>query len=182
MHFVMLANIAGDLAKTAEDITRQFGVRWDLFLAQCVSFLVVAGLVTRYAYRPILQVLEERRTRIQEGLANADKIKAELALTQTARRQALEEAEAQAAKVIEEARAAAARLLEVETQKAIAAANQIIAKARQANEAELARMKAELRKEVGRLVVETTAKVTGKVLTLDDQQRLAEATNKELAA
>ena len=43
-------------------------------------------------------------------------------------------------------------------------------------------MLAELRREVGRLVVETTAKVTGKVLTPDDQKRLAEETNRELAA
>jgi F-type H+-transporting ATPase subunit b len=43
-------------------------------------------------------------------------------------------------------------------------------------------MLADLRREVGRLVVETTAKVTGKVLTSDDQKRLAEETNRELAA
>jgi F-type H+-transporting ATPase subunit b len=43
-------------------------------------------------------------------------------------------------------------------------------------------MLAELRHEVGRLVVATTAKVTGKVLTLDDQKRLADETNRELAA
>jgi F-type H+-transporting ATPase subunit b len=55
-------------------------------------------------------------------------------------------------------------------------------KARQATEAEHARMLADLRREVGRLVVETTAKVTGKVLTSDDQKRLAEETNRELAA
>ena len=55
-------------------------------------------------------------------------------------------------------------------------------KARQATEAEHARMLAELRREVGRLVVATTAKVTGKALTLDDQQRLTEETNRELAA
>jgi len=71
--------------------------------------------------------------------------------------------------------------LEVETQKAIATANDIISKARQANEAELARMKTELRREVGRLVVSTTAKVTGKVLTADDQNRLAEETTRQLA-
>jgi F-type H+-transporting ATPase subunit b len=35
---------------------------------------------------------------------------------------------------------------------------------------------------VGRLVVATTTKVTGKVLTLEDQKRLAEETNRELAA
>ncbi|MDB6024755.1 MAG: synthase subunit b, partial [Verrucomicrobiales bacterium] len=36
--------------------------------------------------------------------------------------------------------------------------------------------------EVGRLVVETTAKVTGKVLTADDQKKLAEETSRQLAA
>jgi F-type H+-transporting ATPase subunit b len=43
-------------------------------------------------------------------------------------------------------------------------------------------MLAELRREVGRLVVATTTKVTGKVLTPDDQKRLAEETTRELAA
>ena len=43
-------------------------------------------------------------------------------------------------------------------------------------------MKTELRREVGRLVVSTTAKVTGKVLTADDQNRLADETNRQLAA
>ena len=43
-------------------------------------------------------------------------------------------------------------------------------------------MKEELRKEVGRLVVQATAKVTGKILTMDDQKRLAEEANRQLAA
>ena len=71
---------------------------------------------------------------------------------------------------------------EQETQKAIATAQAIVEKAQQAARNEHARMLAELRREVGRLVVETTTKVTGKVLTLDDQKRLAEETTKELAA
>ncbi len=55
-------------------------------------------------------------------------------------------------------------------------------KARQASEAELARMKTELRREVGRLVAATTAKVAGKVLTPQDQQRLIQEANREMAA
>jgi hypothetical protein len=39
-----------------------------------------------------------------------------------------------------------------------------------------------LKREVGRLVVQTTATVTGKVLTSEDQQRLAAETEKQLAA
>ena len=98
------------------------------------------------------------------------------------RQEALAQANAQALKLIEEARAAAARVQEQETQKAIAAAKSIVDKARQATEAEHARMLAELRKEVGRLVVRTTAAVTCKVLTPEDQRRLAEETAKVMAA
>ena len=94
----------------------------------------------------------------------------------------LNQASAQGLKMIEEARAAAAKVQETETQKAIAAATDIVTKARQATEAEHARMLAELRREVGRLVVTTTGKVTGKVLTPDDQNRLAEEANRQLAA
>ena len=51
-----------------------------------------------------------------------------------------------------------------------AMANDIVTKARQASEAELVCMKAELRKEVGRLVVATSAKVTGGILTAEQQR------------
>ena len=102
--------------------------------------------------------------RIAAGLANAEKIKAELTRTEAARLEILNKANAQANKLIEEARAAAARVQEVETQKAIAAAADIVTKAKQAAEAEHARMLADLKREVGRLVVDTTSKVTGKIL------------------
>ena len=70
---------------------------------------------------------------------------------------------------------------EEETQKAIAAAEQIIIKAREAAAQDTRAMLAELKREVGRLVVQTTATVTGKMLTPEDQQRLAEETQKQLA-
>ena len=70
----------------------------------------------------------------------------------------------------------AARVQEQETQKAIAAAEQIIVKAAKPPPQDHARMLAELKREVGRLVVQTTATVTGKILTPEDQRRLAEET------
>ena len=90
-------------------------------------------------------------------------------------------ANVQAIKLIEEARNAAARVKEQETQKAIAEAEQIIVKAHDAAEQDRARMMVELRREVGRLVVSTAANVTGKILTPDDQRRLAEETTRTLA-
>ena len=84
--------------------------------------------------------------------------------------------------MIDDARAAAARVQAEETRKATAAAEQILVRAREAADRDRARMLAELKQEVGRLVVQTTATVTGKILTADDHQRLAEETARQLAS
>jgi F-type H+-transporting ATPase subunit b len=175
MNVIMFGGIIGDTA-------REFGVDWPHFIAQVISFSIVAFLLHRFAYKRVLDMLEERRHLIAESVANAEKMKGELAKAEAQRQETLNQANAQAVKLIEEARAAAARVQEVETQKAIAAAEQIIAKAREAAAADHARMLAELKREVGRLVVQTTATVTGKILTPEDHQRLAEATTKQLVA
>jgi F-type H+-transporting ATPase subunit b len=54
--------------------------------------------------------------------------------------------------------------------------------ARRCAERDRAEMLTELRREVGRLVVQTTASVTGKVLTPEDHRRLAEETARQLGA
>jgi len=165
-----------------ERVVTTFGVDWPHLLAQVVSFCIVCFVLYRFAYRPILKMLEVRRQQIAQGLANAEQIKAELARTEALRQEVLAQANAQANQFIEEARAAASRLQEQETQKAIAAAEQILAKAREAAAQDYDRMLAELKREVGRLVVQTTATVVGKILTPEDQKRLAEETAKELKA
>jgi F-type H+-transporting ATPase subunit b len=180
--FVILASTGSDLAETGARIATDFGLAWPYFIAQCLSFSIVAFCLHRLAYRPIQRVLEDRKQRIAESLASADKIKVELARTEEQRKQVLGDAGAQAAKIIEEARAVAERELAKRSQEAIATAEQIIAKAREAAAADHARMLGELKREVGRLVVETTARVSGKVLTMDDQHRLIAETNKQVAA
>src|SRR5258706_1836110 len=127
-------------------------------------------------------MLEYRREQIAESLKNAEKTRLELANAKNKAQEIADQANIQANNLILEARAAAARVQEQETQKAIAAAEQIIAKAREAAAQDRERMLTELRREVGRLVVDTTTKVTGKILTPDDQKRLAEETSRQLAA
>ena len=157
-------------------------IEWRILLAQTISFLIVLFVLWRFAYRPVFAMLEARRQKIADAMADADKIKAELARTEADRQKILADAGDRANKLIDEGRAAAARVRADETQKAIAAAEQIITKAREAAAQDHARMLSELKREVGRLVVQTTATVTGKVLTPDDQKRLAEETEKQLTA
>jgi F-type H+-transporting ATPase subunit b len=134
-----------------------------------------------FAYKPILKMLEARRQQIASGLANAAKIKAELDRIEIQRQDVLTKAGADGKQLVDDARAAAARVQVEETRKATAAAEQILVRAHEAAERDRAAMLAELRREVGRLVVQTTASVTGKVLTPDDHRRLAEETARQLS-
>ena len=164
------------------DTADTFGWNPWLFLSQVISFAIVAFLLRRFAYKPILAVLEERRRKIEEGQLNAEKIKKELAEAEKRYQEILAKANADAQKMIDEARQSSARLADRKEQEAIMAAEQILAKAREASILEHGRTMAELKREIGRLVVDTTAKVTGKVLTSEDQRRLQEEAARNLAA
>jgi F-type H+-transporting ATPase subunit b len=162
-------------------IAQTFGVDWPHLIAQIISFCIVCIILQRFAYKPVLNMLALRRQQIAESLADSERIKADLARNELQRQQILAKANAQARQLIEEAHTAAARVQQVETEHAIREAEQIIGKAREAAGQERVRMLAELKGEVGRLVVQTTATVAGKILTDDDQRRLAEETEKQLA-
>jgi F-type H+-transporting ATPase subunit b len=178
---IIIAAAAGGLSQTLHDTAETFGWNPWLFLSQVISFLIVALLLRRFAYKPILAVLEERRRKIEEGQLNAEKIQKELAEAEKRYQEILAKANADAQRMIDEARESAAHLSERKQQEAIAAAEQIIAKAREAAALEHDRTMESLKRELGRLVVETTAKVTEKVLTPEDQRRLQEEAARQLA-
>src|SRR5437762_8632215 len=181
MALLILAT-TGSVMDTVRDTADTFG--WDpkLFFSQVISFIIVAYLLKRFAYKPILGVLEQRRQQIADAQLNAEKIKQQLAEAEQRHAEILAKANAQAQKMIDEARESADHVAERKEQEAIAAAEQIIAKAREASVIEHEKTMAELKRELGRLVVDTTAKVTGKVLTADDQRRLQEEASRQIAS
>ncbi|MGI8432626.1 MAG: F0F1 ATP synthase subunit B, partial [Chthoniobacterales bacterium] len=161
-------------ANLVTETADSFGFDVRIFLSQVISFVIVALLLKQFAYKPILGVLEERRQRIAEGLLNAEKIKEQLAEGEQRQKEIFAAANATAQKMIDEARASAGVIAERKQQEAIVAAEQILAKAREASALEHKRTMSQPKRELGRRVVDTTAKVTGKVLTAEDQKRLQE--------
>src|SRR4026209_572025 len=104
-----------------EEIARTFGVDWTHLLAQVVSFSIVCAVLYRLAYTPILKRLEARRQQIAGGIANAEKIKAELQRIELERLAILTKAGEEGRRLIEDAPTAVARVQAAETQKATAA-------------------------------------------------------------
>ena len=177
---MLIASILTDLGESARQTGEQFGFTPVLFFSNVVSFLLVCWLLHRFAYKPILKVLEERRQRIAESLDNVEKIKEQLATAEEKHTEILTRANLEAQKMIDEARSSASALGEARRQQAVTDAEIIIKQAREAVTHERDQMFAELRHEVARLVVETTGKVAGKVLTDADQRRLNEEAAKEV--
>ena len=164
------------------NVAHQFGVYWPNLIAQCILFGIVYWVLSKFAFKPVIAMLEERRRRIEEGQLNAEKIKKQLADAQAKYEEILTKANSEAQRLLEEVRASGARLAEQKNQEAIATAEQITIKAREAMNLEHDRLMAEMKQQIGRLVAETTSRVTGKVLTAEDHDRINDETIRQIAA
>lgn len=167
---------------TVTQLFTDFGVSWSKFIAQIVLFLIVYLILKKFAFGKVIAVFEERRRMIAESQANAEKIKRQLAESEQRAQEILRKANEDARHIIEEGRASADAQSQKHLQQAVKDAESIITKANESVELDRARMVAEVKKEMVGLVVETTSKVAGKILTKEDQERLAGETTRQLAA
>ena len=149
-----------------------FGVTWPKFIAQVILFLIVYSILRKFAFGPVVAMFEERRRRIEEGQVNAEKIKRHLAESELRCQEILRKANADAQRIIEEGRESSEAHTQKATQQAIKDAESIIARAHESVVLDRAKMVAEVKKEMVHLVVDTTAKVVGKILTAQDQDCL----------
>ena len=164
------------------EIFNQFGVTWPKFIAQLVLFGIVNFVLNRFAFGPILKVLEERRKRIEEGQLNAEKIKKQLAEAELRYQEVLRKANDDAQVLLEESRKNNEAFSQREMDRAVKESAAIVDRARHEITSERVRMVDEVKREMVSLVIKTTASVAGKILSADDQKRLSEEAAKELAA
>jgi len=164
------------------NVAQQFGVYWPNLIAQLILFAIVYFVLKRFAFQRVTAMLEERRRRIEEGQLNAEKIKKQLAEAQTKYEEILAKAHAESQRLLEEVRASGDRLADQKRQEAIAAAEQIALKAQESIGLERDKIMADLKRELGRLVVDTTTRITGKVLSPQDQEKINEESARQMAA
>src|SRR5204863_7602803 len=101
---MIIAASSGGITDILRETAETFGWNWKLFLSQVISFCNVAFLLQRFAYKPILAVLEERRRKIEEGQLNAEKLKKELAEAEKRYQEIVAKANADGQRMIDEAR------------------------------------------------------------------------------
>ena len=62
-----------------QTFVEKFGIDWKLMIAQLINFAIVFFILRAFVYKPVLKLLDKRRQKIEDGLAFAEKSKAELA-------------------------------------------------------------------------------------------------------
>ncbi len=167
-------SVAAELQAVGENLKSQFGLHGQMLISQIIGFLVFAFCLKKFAFGPIQEMLDQRKSRIAEGEEKLKHIEKQLADSEATTAAAIAKANEEAVRLINEAKDGAQVFTEQKAQEAIAQAKNILEKAEAAAIAERDRISAELKREFGRLVASTTAQVTGKILNTDDQKRINE--------
>ncbi|HJM65689.1 MAG TPA: ATP synthase F0 subunit B, partial [Roseibacillus sp.] len=63
----------------ATEIFDTFDVHWNTFICQLVNFLVVCFVLKKFAYGPVMDMLEQRRKRIADGEEKLKQVEAQIA-------------------------------------------------------------------------------------------------------
>ena len=86
-----------------EILFHKLGIDWKLLLSQGVNFLILLGVLTFFVYRPLLRLLQDRRSTIEEGMRGADEAARRLREIETEREERLKEAERKAFDIVSRA-------------------------------------------------------------------------------
>jgi F-type H+-transporting ATPase subunit b len=181
-HAAEAAAAHGEAATGITKITQDFGISWPFILAQALNFSVVAFVLWKFAFKPVLATLDERQQKIAAGLQYADEMKARLEAAQQESVASAKRAQLEATRIIEEARKSAKEFLDKQSHETAAKASDILVKAQQAIELEKKKMLAEARTEIARLVVVTTQRVLAKELSEADRSRYNDSATRELTS
>ena len=155
------------------ELFNNLGIDWRLLIAQAVNFLLVLFLLKKFVFGKVIRHLEERRTRIEQGLELTDKAKREMDRIEESRHRELEKAREAGEKVLADARSSAAEkekaalvLVRVEAEKMLQKAKTEAAKEK--TDAILG-----AKTEAQKLAVLMAEKILGRSITKQDQDAAA---------
>jgi F-type H+-transporting ATPase subunit b len=155
---------------------------WGNLLWQCLAFAVLIFLLYRLAYKPVLNMLDERANRIRESMEQAEQIKA--ANQEAAKRaeQIIGEAQQQTRDILAQANQMSQRTIAAAQAEAREQRDKLVADARAQIQADTQRAKEELQSEVARLAIMAATKVVGRSLDSQDHMRLVDEALREAEA
>ncbi|GAA4452348.1 F0F1 ATP synthase subunit B [Rurimicrobium arvi] len=153
-----------------------------LFVWTLVAFLIVFLILKKYAWKPILNSLNEREKNIADSIASAERVKAEMATMQAENQKIMAEAREERTQMLKEAKELKDKIVNDAKEQAKTEAAKIMADARvQIDHLKMAAM-TEVKNEVANLALQVAEKVIRKNLSSDaDQSAFAKKLAEEVS-
>ncbi|OHB18234.1 MAG: ATP synthase F0 subunit B [Parcubacteria group bacterium RIFCSPHIGHO2_01_FULL_47_10b] len=143
------------------DLITNLGIDWKLLLAQVVNFLILLFVLKKFLYKPVLTFLDKRKTLIQKGIQNAERIDEKLAQIQLKEDAVLTKARGTAQEIIATSKKTGVDESAQIVQQAEKRVEAMLQDAKQKIDSERDTALQEARHELGKLVLLATHKILG---------------------
>ena len=142
-----------------EELIKTFHIDWTLILAQLVNFAIVLFVLKKYAYGPMLKLMNERTEKIEKGIKDAENAGKKLTEIVEKEKAVLVEAKKAAQEIVAKAEEMAVKNKEEIVAQAKAQAEKILSDSAKKIELEKNQMMAEVKGQIAELVVAATGKI-----------------------
>lgn len=153
-----------------ETIVKQFGLDPLLLGAQIVNFLIILFLLRRFAYKPLLALLEKRQTEAKKAASEAEQARKMLEEITEKEKQIFKAAQAEATKIIEDARRESEKMMDMTEQNAKKQQEKMMKETKAQIVQELAKAKKDLASQVSELAMHFLEKSVSGLFTEKDQK------------
>lgn len=165
-----------------QELVQQFGINGFLLIAQIVNFLIVLYLLKRFAFGPILKLLEDRKNTISESQKNAEETEKLLAKTEEREKEVLKNAQSQAQEIIEDAKKQAILLQQQSEETTKARIEKMLEDAQKKIQEQTSLAEKQLASQVTHLSVELLEKTLKGFFGAKEQKEVIEKATKKLKA
>ncbi len=141
------------------ELLTSLGIDWRLFSAQLINFAILLLVLYKFAYKPVLKILDDRSQKIEKGLADAEESGKKLKEIEEKEREVLAQAKKEAKEIVEKAQEQAQINREELVKTAQEESEKIIQKAKKVAEEEKKKMVAEVKSEISVLVATAVEKI-----------------------
>ena len=142
-----------------EDLIHKLGIDWKLLLAQIVNFVILLFLLKKFLYKPLINLMNNRRQKIEEGLEKARKGEEEFQKIQELRDKELAKVQKEAEVIIQKAKEVGDKKQQEILKEAEEKTKKIIEEAKGRINIEKEKMLKEVRQDVANLVITATEKI-----------------------
>ncbi len=163
------------------EILTNFGIEWNLLLAQIVNFLIIFFVLKKFFYKPIAKALNDRKEKIADGLKNAESIEKRLAETEEKTAKLISDARREAQTIINDTKKSANEMTaaaRIDTQKMV---EDMMQKAKAQIEMDRKTMQKDLEKQTVSLVIAVAQKVLARQLGQSEKDSLTKNALSEIS-